>query len=176
MALEFRRNTSGRVGRADFAWTVEHVLGIKLRPEMVGGGWGKAMGPVPERGMCVPARLPALPACLPACLPAPPAASVPPPPSDPLYPAPLQVDVLFYLFGEPAPGSTAAATGGASSSGGSGSSKEDTTLNVNYMYQVMNRHYTTGLNISYQFNKPTGGKSYLECVRDCVAKTKGGGM
>ena len=68
VALEFRRNTSGRVGRADFAWTVEHVLGIKLRPEMVGGGWGKAMGPVPERGMCVPARLPALPACLPACL------------------------------------------------------------------------------------------------------------
>jgi hypothetical protein len=38
VALEFRRNTSGRVGRADFAWTVEHVLGIKLRPEMVGGG------------------------------------------------------------------------------------------------------------------------------------------
>ena len=128
--------------------------------------------------MC--ARPPACLACLPACLPACATSCKRPtptrPPSDPLYPAPLQVDVLFYLFGEPAPGSTAAATGGASSSGGSGSSKEDTTLNVNYMYQVMNRHYTTGLNISYQFNKPTGGKSYLECVRDCVAKTKGGGM
>ena len=85
--------------------------------------------------------------------------------------------MLFYLFGEPAPGSTTASSGASSSStSSSGSSKEDTTLNVNYMYQVMNRHYTTGLNISYQFNKPAGGKSYLECVRDCVAKTKGSGM
>jgi hypothetical protein len=36
VALEFRRNTSGHVGHADFAWVVEHVMGIKLRPELVG--------------------------------------------------------------------------------------------------------------------------------------------
>lgn len=35
MALEFQVNTSGQVGRADFAWTVNHVLGIKLDPKIV---------------------------------------------------------------------------------------------------------------------------------------------
>lgn len=38
VALEFLHNTSGRVGRADFGWTVQHVLGVKLRPQLVGFG------------------------------------------------------------------------------------------------------------------------------------------
>lgn len=36
VALEFRRNTTSKLSRADFAWTVQHVMGIKLRPELVG--------------------------------------------------------------------------------------------------------------------------------------------
>ncbi|PSC74405.1 ARF guanine-nucleotide exchange factor GNOM isoform B [Micractinium conductrix] len=84
VALEFMKNTGGKVGRSEFAFTVLHVLGIKLRPQIV--------------------------------------------------------DVMFYLFGA-----------------------EGDHLNVNYMYQVLNRHYATGLTASYQFSKEPKTKSYLEC-------------
>jgi len=57
------------------------------------------------------------------------------------------VDILFYLFGNP-----------------------DDSLNLSYMYHVMNRHYATGLRTDYQFNKPEIPKSYLSCVRDCMSK------
>jgi hypothetical protein len=40
-----------------------------------------------------------------------------------------------------------------------------------YMYEVLNRHYTTGLNLEYQFSKPVAQKSILECVRECTAKS-----
>lgn len=92
VALEFRRNTSGRIGREDFIWTVDHVMGIKLNPELV--------------------------------------------------------DLLFYLF-----------------------SDDTGSLNIRYMYEVLNRHYTTGLNLEYQFSKPVAQKSILECVRECTAKS-----
>ncbi|EFN55516.1 hypothetical protein CHLNCDRAFT_133931 [Chlorella variabilis] len=35
VALEFRHNTNGKVGREDFAWVVQHVMGIQLRAELV---------------------------------------------------------------------------------------------------------------------------------------------
>lgn len=90
VALEFQKNTSGRVGPADFAWTVHHVLGIKLRPHVV--------------------------------------------------------EVLFFLFGDP-----------------------QGHLNVKYMYEVLNRHYATGLRVQYQFDAPAHTqKSYLQCVRECM--------
>ena len=41
VALEFRHNTNGKVGREDFAWVVQHVMGIQLRSELVGWGWGR---------------------------------------------------------------------------------------------------------------------------------------
>lgn len=37
VALEFQLNTSGRVGRQEFAWTVQHVMGIQLAPHLVRG-------------------------------------------------------------------------------------------------------------------------------------------
>lgn len=58
-----------------------------------------------------------------------------------------QVDMLFYMFAD-----------------------ESGALNVRYMYEVLNRHYTTGNNISYNFNKPATQKSLLDCVRECTSK------
>ncbi|KAL4418659.1 hypothetical protein ABPG77_007478, partial [Micractinium sp. CCAP 211/92] len=92
VALEFLHNTNGCVRRSDLCWTVQHVLGVKLRPQLV--------------------------------------------------------DLLFYLFGD----------------------KAKDELNVNFMFQVLNRHYATGLTISYHFEQPTSSKSYLDCVRECMAK------
>jgi hypothetical protein len=52
VALEFRRNTNGKIGRQDFLWTVKHVMGIDLAPQLVGSA------------LCVVHRLPpAAPAC-----------------------------------------------------------------------------------------------------------------
>ncbi|PRW57749.1 calcium uptake mitochondrial-like [Chlorella sorokiniana] len=92
VALEFQLNTSGRMGRQEFGWTVQHVMDVKLAPHLV--------------------------------------------------------DTLFFLFADQAG-----------------------ILNVNYMYEVMNRHYTTGLNVAYRFNKPPAAKSYFDCLRECKAKT-----
>lgn len=36
--------------------------------------------------------------------------------------------------------------------------------------KVLNRHYATGLTMCYQFEQPARQKSYLECVRECMAK------
>ena len=108
-------------------------MGIKLRPQIVSS-------PPPHRGLraraggaahCSPASLALPPAYL--SLPAPPCAlpahQFPPPPTLPPTPNLLQVDVLFHLFAkDPA--------------------NPDAELNVQYMYEVMNRHYTTGLNVA----------------------------
>lgn len=58
---------------------------------------------------------------------------------------PKLVDILFYLFGG-----------------------KDDTLNINYMYEVMNRHYTTGLEINYKFTQPNTSKSFTHCLRECM--------
>lgn len=35
VALEFLLNTSGRMGRKEFMWTVQHVMAIQLSPKLV---------------------------------------------------------------------------------------------------------------------------------------------
>lgn len=127
--MEFRRNTNGKIGRQDFLWTVKHVMGIDLAPQLVRCTLRAALRhcrELSDAGVVVFCAAAWFTLCLcPLC----------------------QVDMLFYLFAD---------EGGA--------------LNVRYMYEVLNRHYTTGLNISYNFNKPPAQKSLLDCVRECTAK------
>jgi hypothetical protein len=85
VALEFRRNTSGRIGREDFIWTVDHVMGIKLNPELVGSaGWDTRRQPAAagthRMGLCVTGG-----ALLSHAAP---------------WVHAVQVDLLFYLFSD----------------------------------------------------------------------------
>lgn len=86
VALEFRRNTSGRIGREDFIWTVDHVMGIKLNPELVGSAGARdrrrqpAAAGTHRMGLCVTGG-----ALLSHAAP---------------WVHAVQVDLLFYLFSD----------------------------------------------------------------------------
>ncbi len=110
VALEFLHNTNGCVRRSDLCWTVQHVLGVKLRPQLVGCLARRAcrtvvvsaaLNGIPALGLHSPS---VLYACVAACL--------------TRHRLPLmcdwQVDLLFYLFGD----------------------KAKDELNVNFMFQV----------------------------------------
>lgn len=193
MALEFLHNTNGCVRRSDLCWTVQHVLGVKLRPQLVGCLARRAcrtvvvsaaLNGIPALGLHSPSMLHA---CVAVCL--------------TRHRLPLvcdwQVDLLFYLFGDKAKdelnvnfmfqvcalGPSTSICGAAHSLSGhlestldrvgmhqGGVSSSRLPLNLPSRAQVLNRHYATGLTISYHFEQPTSSKSYLDCVRECMAK------
>ena len=69
----------------------------------------------------------------------------------------VQVDILFYLFGEEG------------DHGGEGEGKKG--LNVNYLFQVLNRHYcVTGLSSTSSMAGKKHGeeRGFLECVTSCM--------
>jgi calcium uptake protein 1, mitochondrial len=71
----------------------------------------------------------------------------------------VQVDILFYLFG----------TQHSSSGGDDGHGQ---ALNVNFLFQVLNRHYcVTGLTSSYSLEGKKHGqeeRGFLECLTSCM--------